>query len=126
MAIETVVPLRIARRLKQYGWSTPTHYVWARIGSKWSAMPDSVCEWFSGEDGVTRYYAPSAEELLRELPEYLDDKCGRRDLYITRICGLWRVAYRSHLNRQWPRFSEETLVEAAAKLFIATRDRVGV
>lgn len=110
------ISLETAKRLKAAGWKKPTAFVYfdSMLHSKceqWNLLPSDTDK-FRG-DTQEDCYAPTAEEVLRELPEAINGKC----LLIRRFNNTWRVSYGlgECAETEW---GEESLSEAAAQMWL--------
>jgi len=104
------VSLETAKALKAAGWTKPTVFAYRMLDGEWKL--DYFHELFAGE----KLSAPTAEEVLRELPEKIDLKEWRRDLQFLFIApekGKWEVSY-----GEFKKFRDKSLSEAAAQMWL--------
>ena len=117
------VSLETAKKLKTAGWKKPTALAWVKHSPwflaenkelpEWELVPVSIFDIRGYEES---YYAPTAEEVLRELPEKIDLNEWRRDLqfiFISPEKGKWEVSY-----GQFKKFKNKSLAEAAAQMWL--------
>lgn len=113
MLNDLVVSLDIARRLKEKGWNKPTVFVWvSRPGG-----PSPYIDLKVNLGGYTDDFilpAPTAEEVLRELPEDLNNQGW---LYVGKCHEGWRVEY-GYPGCLILRLKAKSLSEAAAQMWL--------
>jgi hypothetical protein len=115
------VSLETAKALKTKGWNKPTEFGWF----KW-AYHEHDLGYFNtiavaeklGWEGWECLFAPTAEEVLRELPYKLNGKEYGEFLYIELwATGVWQIQYRVSA-RPIKTTSNKSLSEAAAQMWI--------
>ena len=111
------VSLDTAKALKAAGWTKPTHFQWLIKNN--GSQPDQIVDFHTdhhSENHYTYFPCPTAEEVLRELPEKIDLNEWRRDLqfiFISPEKGKWEVSY-----GQFKKFKNKSLSEAAAQIWL--------
>lgn len=104
------VSLETAKKLKAAGWTKPTEFIYEDLGHRQQLRLGSI------KMNTGDFYAPTAEEVLRELPEKIDLNEWRRDLqfiFISPEKGKWEVSY-----GQFKKFKNKSLSEAAALMWL--------
>jgi hypothetical protein len=104
------VSLETAKALKAAGWTEDTCLAYGKNGY----MLEPPFGWSADMD--LAFPAPTAEEVLRELPEKIDLKEWRRDLQFLFIApekGKWEVSY-----GEFKKFRDKSLSEAAAQMWL--------
>lgn len=110
------VSLETAKKLKEAGWTKPTKLVWAD-SEEWGIH----VEWWDGHapNSMIRY-APTADEMLADLPEIVDKDCYDAVLEVSKINSKYRVGYYSYGHHRYynPYKDNESLAEAVAELWL--------
>jgi len=105
------VSIETAKELKAAGWMKPTELSWYTDGTRIRIRP-------SGLSGIQTLVedenpAPTAEEILRELPKDLEDKA----MLVRYFPNAWRVSFGLGEGTLVD-FGEYTLSEAAAQMWL--------
>jgi len=113
------VSLEMAKKLEEAGWEQKScHFVW--VGEQIVGIQSAH---YTGSSG---YSAPTAEEVLRELPATLEwkndsDKIAR--IHFEMYPDSFQVGYSPQWEKEWFRpKSADTLANAAAAMWIHLKD----
>lgn len=109
MITKLVVSLDTAKKLKEKGWTKPTVHCWSM-----SNISNGEYRVYLSAHLANDINAPTAEEILRELPDYIHDDDGKIQwLYINRYDNEYHVGYQYIQD-----FCHKSLSEAAAQMWI--------
>ena len=113
------VSLETSKALKAADWTKPTVFVWVRYGSP--SLPRRVLEQRIDNPPISEsfgewYYAPTAEEVLRELPSQIKSISAHFRIYRTET--KWQCSYDRYGVHADIVKTHESLSEAASQMWL--------
>ena len=115
MKIESiVVSLDTAKKLKAAGWDKPTAFYWSDLTGIGNLLD---ARYMGGKPFESDMPAPTAEEILRELPQYV--KHTRLFIFPFAKPRCWAMVYGSAgLGKRFVEYRRDSLAEAAAQMWL--------